>query len=321
MLNVRSALMCCLLTLVTSSAFSQAASQPPSPSSRIRLENPNPKSDKPAQSTSPESRGTESAPIFVKSIPAPENEAETRHKEYERNEKPSLDRGLTYGTYALSAFTFLLFCFTAALWWVTYRLSKEAKTTGEAHGAKMAESISEAARAAAAQEGIANATRENAGLMQGVMQKQMRAYLVVEVGGGLYQDATKRFEVRPNLVNSGFTPALNMTYWALASILPFPLPKDHVLPVNHENIPNSMDMGPRQSLVLNAAVDTRVPDAEVDDIKHGITRRVYIWGSIRYSDIFGGVHTTDFCQSIHWIGPEGSEQIYGNYQYNKNKIT
>jgi hypothetical protein len=310
-----------LLFAITVAPLSLAATPSPASGTKLPTTTENSNANEPRREQSNQVRGTQTAPIFVQTLPNAQSPAELAHKEYEHSEKPALDRGLVYGTYALAIFTFALAIFTALMWGATYRLAKHARTTGDDQSAKMANSIAEASRAAAAQEGIAQATKENAELMQGVLHKQMRAYLIVEIGGGIYQDFNKRFEVRPSLLNSGFTPAIDMSYWALAGILPFPLANDHNLPVNHSPPPNSMDLGPRQSIQMNAAVDTRVPDSEVAEIKSGLDRRVYVWGAVTYKDIFGGSHTTDFCHSIFWYGTEAEPQLAGTYDFNKNKLS
>src|SRR5258708_756447 len=60
----------------------------------------------------------------------------------------------------------------------------------------------------------------------------MRSYLCVNICTGVYQERAKdlRFEAKPMLLNTGYTPAHNVTYKAKADILPFPLPKDFNLP-------------------------------------------------------------------------------------------
>jgi hypothetical protein len=69
--------------------------------------------------------------------------------------------------------------------------------------------------------------------------------------------------------------------------------------------------------MLNAAVDNFVPDAEVDAIKTGTQRRVYIWGTVMYRDEFGAEHQTEFSQSIIWL-PNGT--VFGNY-HRRNSAT
>jgi len=118
-------------------AHSHGASDSRVPSSRKHGEKPS----KVAGQSAVEQRGTENAPLYVKSIPSPESEAEAAHRQYEYHEKPALDRRLTYSTIALAAFTLLLFIFTAALWWVTLQLSRQARAEGERHAAEMKESL------------------------------------------------------------------------------------------------------------------------------------------------------------------------------------
>lgn len=103
-----------------------ALSQPPIPSGRERIQPPQASASNAASQAIAEQRGTANVPLFVQSVPSPENEEDAAHKKYERYEKPSLDRRITIGTELLALFTFLLFCFTAALWLATRRLVKDA---------------------------------------------------------------------------------------------------------------------------------------------------------------------------------------------------
>ena len=227
-------------------------------------------------------------------------------------------------TVALAIITGILAYFTFGLWSATIELSREAKVTGDGHAEKMERSVGEAVRSASAMEAVAEATRNNAALMQKMLHKQMRAYLIVEIGVGVYQDETKRFDVRPSLTNVGLTPANNMHYWARAAILPFPSPDGHHFPAPiGESTRHGMVIGPRQGIQLNAVVDDRIPPDDVEVVKRGKGRRVYIWGVVTYTDIFDEIErTTEFCQSIHWVKmPDGSETIYGTYDFNHNKAT
>lgn len=173
------AFVCC-----TGSAYSQL----PSPSGVQGTQQQNAKSTQPAQDAASEQRGTERRPLFIKSLPSPDSEAEARHKEYEHHEKPMLERFMGWGTLALSIFTFILFVFTGLLWWVTLQLSKDAKRSGEAQSGKMEASIREASRAATAMENLAVSAANNATITHEMYKKQMRAYIAVETGGGVYQD-------------------------------------------------------------------------------------------------------------------------------------
>jgi len=74
--------------------------------------------------------GTEASPLFIQSITRPESPEDAEHKKYERHEKPTLDRGLTYATWLLSVVTALLAVFTGLMWWATYKLGRDAKEQG-----------------------------------------------------------------------------------------------------------------------------------------------------------------------------------------------
>jgi hypothetical protein len=61
-------------------------------------------------------RGTDASPTVVKLLPPDVSEEEVAHKDYERHEKPMLDRWLTWGTVALALITAVLSYFTYRLW-------------------------------------------------------------------------------------------------------------------------------------------------------------------------------------------------------------
>ncbi len=299
-----------------------AESQPPTPSFRIIIQEEHAGTKQTTQNRAKEQPGIESNSFVVKSIPNQESKDDADYKKYEHHEKPTLDRYMTWGTVSLAVFTFLLFCFTAALWWVTYRLSKDARITSERQAAEMAASISEAAKAASAMERVsthmeisAKAASESVATLKERTAQQMRAYLTVTINNGIFQERTRnlKFDVRPTLSNSGNTPAHKITYWANADILPYPLPDDFQLPPAKNKIQSSYVLGPHQNVVLNAIVDDFVPDEDVKNIKLGKERRAYIWGEVSYIDAFGDSHRTKFSHSIYWLGEEEKEMIFGNY--------
>jgi len=251
-------------------------------------------------------------------------------KTTENNSYFSSEWWAVYITGLLSLITALLAYYTGSLYHATVALGREAKASGEAQSNKMERSIGEAMRAASAMEKLATsaaisskaATDSVTALKQRTAQ-QMRAYLTVLVGSGIYQERAKnlKFDVRPSLINSGHTPAHGVDYWARAKILPFPLPVDFEF-TEHENpIHSSMVLGPQQVLELNAVVDDFVPDEDVASIKSGGARRVYVWGRITYTDVFNEPHSTKFCHSICWFGQAGDEKVTGTYSSHHNEAT
>jgi len=97
----------------------------------------------------------------------------------------------------------------------------------------MKRSIDQATRAADAMEKSAKAATiasENVVIVTERTAQQIRAYLSVTIGTGVYQDAQCQFEVKPVLTNTGQSPAHKVKYIAKADILPLPLPTDFVVP-------------------------------------------------------------------------------------------
>ncbi len=98
-----------------------------------------------------EQKGTKNSPLYITGeIHTIKNEEEARENAKERNIKAETDATLVIYTGFLALFTFLLFCFTAALWWVTYRLSMASKETGERQASEMEKSLTIAKEAAQA---------------------------------------------------------------------------------------------------------------------------------------------------------------------------
>jgi hypothetical protein len=187
------------------------------------------------------------------------------------------------------------------------------------------ESTNQAIRAANAMEVSAKAattSAQNVTTLTERTNQQLRAYLSVQFGGGIYQDANHIFEVRPLLVNVGQTPALRVRYAAKADILPFPLPTDFVFPPLHEPGASYGVLAPHQNFTMNAYIDRRLPDEEAEAIKRSLGgKRLYMWGTIFYDDVFEKPHHYNFAQSIYWIAGEKGELPLGNYADRHNEAT
>ena len=89
-----------------------------------------PKGNAKQQKAATEQRGTEKAPIFVKT-PGPTTQVERDSEHYEKLEKPENERRITSATVALAWITGFLAFFTFGLWIATYRLVKDAKDTAK----------------------------------------------------------------------------------------------------------------------------------------------------------------------------------------------
>ena len=306
---MRAAIALLFLVLLT------GASYPPTPSGGIGVK---PEDQRASQSTRDrhhETRGTEESPLFVKSISGPESASDAAHKQYEHQEKPSIDRRLTFATEVLAGFTGVLMFFTGGMWFATYRLSRDAKKSSATQEARMRDSIAEAGRATAAMENIAKATVDNAALMQGVMHRQMRAYISTELAGAIYQDERLRFQVDITLTNTGFTPARKVSYSIDADVFGDALPADFAFPSYEDVRANDATLAPRQAFVIRGIVRNRLPDADAEVVMRGDEKRLFCWGTIYYEDIFDNKWRTDFCQSVtftRWADDAGKDRVRTN---------
>ncbi len=189
-------------------------------------------------------------------------------------------------------------------------------STAAQQSESMKESVKEAARLASAMEVVskeiavsAKAATESVAALKERTAKQMRAYLCVNIGGGEYQDRAKNFKFasRPMLINAGHTPAHKVSYKAKAAILPVPLPEGFAFPLTDESIGAAL-LGAQQSATLGGIVDDFCDDKEVEDIKIGKGKALYIWGIVNYEDVFGDSHFTKFCQSTLFAP---GDKVYG----------
>lgn len=218
--------------------------------------------------------------------------------------------------WSLVGVTLVLACITAALAWftaqlyrATVKLSTDADRVGREQGDRMEKSIDEASRSAAAIEDLAVATKKNAELMYGALSKQMRAYLAVQTGLATYQDENLRFEYDPVILNSGLTPAYNVSYKITTDVLPRDLPADYEFAFYGQSRDNDAFLAPRGTFVLSGLARHRFPDAEVADIMSGSERRLFCWGEVTYDDIYGSSWKTRFCHTVAFYrhGPEPTD--------------
>jgi hypothetical protein len=273
-----------------------------------------PKGQQSASSQQPgnnDQRGTEQSPLVVKTLEPAKSQAEIEQDAEDRKQKSTNDGRIVIltGILPLIAFGQLGVYLYQAI-----KLRETVEAAGEQSEA-MERHIGESARSATAMETIANTIETG-------NQMIMRAYLTVTVGDihlfqerkGPGQDDLK-FETRPNLRNTGNTPARNVNVRISADILPIPIPKEFRFPIPELEIKNAGVVGAHQTTVLAGTVPTFVPDVEIGMIKEGRTKALCTWGLITYDDIFGESHQTKFGQWITW-NPNG--RVIGYYIAGEN---
>lgn len=245
--------------------------------------------NKAQQSTATDQRGTQDAPLIVKVIPTPKTPEETAHDTADRKQKTDNDGNLVKLTGVLAIVGFLqLIVFGVQ----AYQLQRTVNSSGE-QSAAMDRHIGEVARSASAMEKVV--TTIEAG-----NKAILRAYLTVTIGPiSLFQErrepgqADLKFETRPNLNNTGNTPARNVTIRIAADILPIPIPDEFQFPLPEEGeIKNAGVVGAHQTTIVAGTVKDFVPDEEIGRIKEGRTKALCVWGLITYDDIFGMNHWT-----------------------------
>jgi hypothetical protein len=178
-------------------------------------------------------------------------------------------------------------------------------------------SIAEATRSSKAMEGIAESmasnvesvresvgiSREIADTQKLVTELQSRPYLSAAFNTAIFQDGNHVFEVQALLRNHGNTPAYDVTFRAVAQIVPIPLPEDFAfsLPNDAAGASSSL-MAPGMTKLLTRRVSSRVPDDQIDSIKLGDPPRgLAMWGLVKYRDAFMKNRQLRFAFTVTWL--------------------
>jgi hypothetical protein len=169
-----------------------------------------------------------------------------------------------------------------------------------------------------------NINREILSRQKTISELQLRAYLSVVIGGGVYQERDKnlRFEARPILLNNGNTPAQKISHKIRAAILPVPLPADYVLDRPEDTDSESL-LPANQNRVMSAVVADFVEDDLVPKIMRGEDFALYAWGTVTYEDAFQLPRIVEFCHHIIWLVDNDGKptNVLGYYTPGRNKLT
>jgi hypothetical protein len=128
-------------------------------------------------------------------------------------------------------------------------------------------------------------------------KRQLRAY----VGGRPSEIAHTGLVVHWTfeIENFGQTPASQLTDNALVDICPYPLPPNYPFPSLPQMAPSAAVIHPRMGKYGGTGRSQRTfTPSELTQIVDGTVQRLYIFGEIKYMDIFGKDHTTRFCHSL-----------------------
>jgi len=275
----------------------------------------------PPVQTLPDIRGTEQQPLVVRPVQIAPTTGEVARVKADQAVHAHNESLVAYSTLGLAGVTAILALFTYLLWLANKTLIERADATSARQAGEMQRSIEEATRAARAMENVAAATRENAQLMSGMLSKQMRAYVSVDIGRATYQDQNLRFASNPVIVNTGFTPAKNVSYRVRAAVLAANLPSDYQFDDSGKMSENDATLAPRQSFIVAAIVQDRFEADEVQVIMKGETRKLFVWGTVTYDDVFGGTWETRFCHSFAFYNAKDEIKVNSWYHPTHNSTT
>jgi hypothetical protein len=199
------------------------------------------------------------------------------------------------------------------------RLRQTVEAAKEQSG-DMKESIKQATRAAAAMEEFAkSATRgaeaaivssraatETVTTVKDSMAKQLRAYLCVNFHSAGFQNPETKFlfEVRLNLINAGFTPGYKVSFRSHVDVLEFPLSGNFTFPLPDAPSGSESTLGHGQSLIMGGIVSRIYSEEEGAEIRAGLTKRLYIYGTANYEDVYHIQRYINFCFSVIWLGKD-----------------
>ncbi len=245
-----------------------------------------------------------------------------------------------YPTWALVFVTLGLAIYTAKLWGATKSLSEDAKNTSERQAGEMRASLSIAQKTADAAKQSADVAEEQRGVLQRqaehledqaaqlratvtqmkeTAQRQLRAYVTMDASGFQDQKPADPVNGVPEqfffwnvwIMNTGQTPAYDLSVESTLGIHPFPLPPN--LPPTRDPMPNPSKsvLGTGQKKVAGGPYARSLPPSEWDEIRRGTGKRIYIYGVVYYRDAFGVKHTTNFCQFAGWADGKAGGEIFG----------
>jgi hypothetical protein len=118
---------------------------------------------------------------------------------------------------------------------------------------------------------------------------QLRAYIVVGTNDGqgliITQGKGLRFEARPNILNSGQTPATGVRVSSRMMVSEASLPADFDFTLPDINPEATFTLGPQQSRFPSIIMDNRLSRSELRELLSR-DKTLFVYGTVRYRDIF-----------------------------------
>ena len=203
--------------------FAQSQIPPPTPPKAEQNNQPDTKDKQ--QPTSPDQRGTEHSPLFIKVIPALPIEPSPSEHTQQANWYTSPEWWLVLVTIILAAITAILAGYTAKLWGATKTLAKDAKQTAARQTSDMQASLAITSKSADA--ALLSAQNMQAADRAYIKMSHMRPGLIFnEPLADVMYGTVRTGDVMIEVSNIGKTPAritaFVMTYFTLSQGEPLP---------------------------------------------------------------------------------------------------
>jgi hypothetical protein len=201
--------------------------------------------------------------------------------------------------YVLAVFTIVLAISTILLWQETRRLAEGADGQSE----KMVESIAAANR-------IANAGEDTVNKMKDTAERELRAYVAVGPNSHVkYGTDTLSLGYSVQMSNSGRTPAHKAHCVGRMMVLPYPYREGSLLAKYPVEPP---DYRPKSLVSIQVGgtaygnlllEEEQITEEKFLQLIGDVVNRVYVFGIIKYEDVFKQKRTTKFCFSLYLVGP------------------
>lgn len=272
----------------------------------------------PAPTAAPEQRGTDQSPLSVKVLPDPDAKEK---EEQDRKQRAEVDAKLALETERIADYMRWLAAFALGLFFVAlgqvalFGVQLRHMHRGTEEAANAAKVAMESARTATAQAAIA---RDSLKVMQNTAERQSRAYVEVEIEKlDLNAANTGAAEVVLRVKNVGRTPARDLVCNSWIDLRPWPQPPNAVFAGPADPNPQSKAIvNPGQARHFKAATKAPLKTFELEEIAAGTPRRLYIFGSVTYRDVFRNDLVTEFCIAIKAAPGEPFEGAYSQQHNN-----
>jgi len=142
------------------------------------------------------------------------------------------------------------------------------------------------------------ATKRLAEGAEDTARRQLRAYVSGAPDHIWNFNPTTLVQMRYTIRNHGQTPAYNLSHSAAIEIFPFPLPANFIFP----SLPPHQQSSPalhQDDAVYGIVFAARLfSNTEINSVVTNNGVRIYVFGTVMYTDAFGTRRRTKFCRSV-----------------------